>query len=219
MSYLMLFSIHFINWNCSFAIDFLSRRLTHCTLTLQVKFARILSIIEIIFCSPVMAYKIYFKYTCRDIYFKYQNKIQLHFTISNLVNSNTPLFQIQTHFPSAFFQSFYYQLFWTPAILNCLSFPLGVQNSEVQPYWKVFKKFWKTSMYKSHHTQSYYTNQVLFVCFFILHIFDAIFTDPQFSLLPILVWKRRKIPSIYLVFAKLDFIHKLDLSNLKLREK
>lgn len=63
------------------------------------------------------------------------------------------------------------------------------------------------------------TYQVFLVCFLKLHVFDAIFTDPQFRLFPILFRKWWKIPRIYLVFAKLDFIHKLNLGNLKWRKQ
>lgn len=47
-----------------------------------------------------------------------------------------------------------------------------------------------------------------------LHVLDAVFTYPQFSLFAILVRKWRKIPCINFIFAKLDFVHILDLGNL-----
>lgn len=59
-----------------------------------------------------------------------------------------------------------------------------------------------------------YPYQVLLVGSLKLHVLDAVFTYPQFSLFAILVRKWRKIPCINFIFAKLDFVHILDLGNL-----
>lgn len=56
---------------------------------------------------------------------------------------------------------------------------------------------------------------MIFVCFLKLHVFDTVFTNPQLWLFSILLRKRWKIPGIYLIFSKLNFVHKLDFSNLK----
>ena len=66
--------------------------------------------------------------------------IQSNLTISNSVNSKSPLFRSQADSPLSDRDLVLTQLFRIPAILNFFSCPVGLQNSEVRLYYCLLLK-------------------------------------------------------------------------------
>ena len=69
---------------------------------------------------------------------------------------------------------------------------------------------------ESTHGQAYH---MITECFLIFHVFKAVFTNPQLSLFAIVIREWREIPGINFIFSYLNFINKLDLGDLKIKEE